>query len=167
MTFRSSGMSMLARLLRPHPLPHWSGDLALLIPRVVCGYLLTTEFGAPKFGLPWSPADNNLGFFEVAYWFPGDVAEFGGLFARFASEFAWLGAFAEGAGGVALVIGLATRPFAFLVMCTMLVAMFFQQMQAGLWNMLPALGFAWVMLYLQVLGAGRFSADHLLARRLA
>ena len=154
----------LQRLLAPVLLPHWSGDLALLVPRVVCGYLLTTQFGAPKFGLPWSPTDNNLGLFEVAFWFPNDVAAFGGVFAVFPALLAWLAAFAEGVGGVLLIAGFLTRPFAFLNVCTMLVAMFLQQYQGGLWNMLPAMGFAWVGLYLMVLGSGRFGIDHWLSR---
>ncbi len=67
---------------------------------------------------------------------------------------------------MALLLGLCVRPFAVLIACTMLVAMFFQQWRAGLWNMLPALGYTWVMLYIFVLGAGRLSLDALLARRL-
>jgi putative oxidoreductase len=155
----------LHRLLAPVSLPHWLGDVLLLAPRIVCGFLLTTQFGAPKFGLPWSPADNNLGLFEVAYWFPNDVAAYGGVFANFPATLAWLGAFTEGVGGVMLMLGLFTRPFAFLVICTMLVAMFFQQFQAGLWNMLPSMGFAWVALYLLVLGSGRFGADQWIVAR--
>jgi putative oxidoreductase len=154
----------LRRLLSPVVLPHWSQDVALLLPRVVCGYLLTSNFGAAKFGLPWSPAENNLGLFEVAFWFPGDVAKFGGAFAMFPGTFAWMGAFSEAVGGLFLVLGLCTRPFALLVLCTMLTAMFLQQMHAGMWNMLPSLGFAWVGLYLLVLGSGRFGIDHLLSR---
>ena len=154
----------LLRLLTPVVLPHWSSDVVLLVPRVVCGYLLTTQFGAPKFGLPWSPTDNNLGLFEVAFWFPDDVAAFGGVFAVFPALFAWLAAFAEGVGGVLFIVGFLTRPFAFLIVCTMLVAMFLQQYQGGLWNMLPALGFAWVSLYLLVLGSGRFSIDYWLSQ---
>jgi putative oxidoreductase len=155
----------LHRLFAPVVLPHWSSELLLLVPRIVCGFLLTTQFGAPKFGLPWSPPDNNLGLFEVAFWFPNDVAQFGGIFAAFPAFFAWMGAFAEGAGGVALILGLFTRPFALLTICTMLVAMFLQQFQGGLWNMLPSLGFAWVGLYLLVLGSGRTGLDHWIASR--
>lgn len=157
-------MSSLRALLRPVVLPHWSADLLLLIPRLVCGYLLTTEFGAPKFGLPWSPADHNLGLFQVAFWFPNDVAAFGGVFAKAPALLAWLAAFSEGVGGVALMFGLFVRPFAVLIIGTLLVAIFKQQFHAGLWNMLPATGFAWVCLYTLVLGAGRFSGDALLLR---
>ena len=88
-------MKILHRLTTPSPMPAWWQDLLLLIPRLVCGYLLTSNFGAAKFGLPWSPADNNLGFFEVAFWFPNDVAEYGGIFKMFPIFFAWMGAFSK------------------------------------------------------------------------
>lgn len=153
------------RLTRPTPLQHWSADLLVLVPRLICGYLLTVEFGAPKFGLPWSPPDNNLCLFEVAFWFPGDVRDFGGPFALAPALFAWLGAFSEGVGGIALALGLQTRLFGFLVACTMLVAVFGQQWGNGMWQMLPATGFLWVGVYSMVVGAGRFSIDHLLTAR--
>jgi putative oxidoreductase len=153
-------------VLRPLALPHWSLDLLLLIPRLVCGFLLTTQFGAPKFGLPWSPPDNNLGLFEVAFWFPNDVAAFGGVFAKAPALLAWLAAFSEAVGGVALMLGLLVRPFAVLIMSTLLVAIFKQQWNAGLWNMLPATGFTWMCLYTLIIGAGRFSGDALLGRLL-
>lgn len=152
----------LVPCLRPTSLP-LSADLVLLIPRAVCGFMLTVYFGAPKFGLPWSPPDNNLGLFEVAWWFPGDVSAFGPPFSWAPNILAWMGAFAEGVGGVALLLGLGTRLFALLVLCTMLVAIFFQQWQNGYWNMLPATGFVWYALFTMVLGAGRFSLDAILA----
>jgi len=156
----------LISLLEPVALP-LPAELLLLVPRAVCGYMLTVYFGAPKFGLPWSPPDSGLGFFEVAWWFPGDVSAFGAPFSWFPDQLAWLGAFAEGVGGVALLLGIGSRVFAVLVMCTMLVAIFCQQWQAGYWNMLPATGFVWFSLFTLVLGGGRFSLDALLARRLS
>lgn len=156
----------MKKILTPVVLPHWSADLLLFLPRLICGYLLTADFGAAKFGLPWSPSENGLGLFEVAYWFPNDVAAFGGLFKVFPAFFAWMGAFSEAVGGLFLLFGLHTRLFALLNLCTMLTAAFFQQWSNGLWNMLPALGFAWVMLYLLVLGSGRFGLDALLVRQL-
>lgn len=157
---------LLKRLIQPILLPAWWQDMLVLIPRVVCGYLLTADFGAAKFGLPWSPVDNNLGLFEVAYWFPTDVAEYGGLFAQFSAFFAWMGAFSEAVGGLFLLLGLLTRPFALLVICTMLVAIVCQQMQQGVWNTLPAAGFMWVALHNLILGSGRFGLDYVLAKKL-
>jgi putative oxidoreductase len=158
-------MKILKRLINPILMPVWWQDLLLLIPRMVCGYLLTSNFGAAKFGLPWSPVDTNLGFFEVAFWFPGDVAEYGGIFKMFPIFFAWMGAFSEAAGGIFLLLGLQTRLFSSLILCTMIVAIFMQQMGNGTWNMLPAAGFAWVSLYAVIIGSGRFGIDYLISRK--
>ncbi|TWR30946.1 DoxX family protein [Mucilaginibacter pallidiroseus] len=155
---------LLTPLTRPHLLPHWFQDLLSAIPRIVCGYLLATNFGSAKFGLPWSPADANLHFFEVAFWFPNDVAHYGGIFAMFPAFFAWIGAFSEAVGGIFLLLGLQTRLFSFLLLLTMLVAIFMQQWENGLWNMLPAMGFCWVALYTTLLGSGRFGIDYLLTK---
>lgn len=157
----------MKRIFQSIPLPNWWQDLILLLPRVVCGYLLTSDFGAAKFGMPWSPPDNNLGLFEVAFWFPNDVAAYGGIFAHFPAFFAWMGAFSEAVGGLFLLFGLLTRPFAALVACTMLVAIICQQSSEGTWNMLPAAGFLWVSLYVGVLGSGRFGLDYLIAKKLS
>ncbi len=158
-------MKTLQRLTTPVLLPAWWQDLVLLIPRLVCGYLLTSNFGAAKFGLPWSPADNNLGFFEVTFWFPNDVAAYGGIFKMFPIFFAWMGAFSEAVGGIFLLFGLQTRIFSFLILCTMLVAIFMQQMGNGAWNMLPAAGSAWVSLYALIIGSGRFGVDYLISKK--
>lgn len=157
---------MIKRIFTPIQMPFWWQDLLFAIPRIVCGYLLTSDFGAAKFGLPWSPADNNLKFFEVAFWFPNDVAEYGGVFAMFPAFFAWMGAFSEAVGGIFLLLGLFTRPFAVLIFMTMFVAVFFQQMNQGVWNMLPAMGIMWVSLFYIILGSGRFGLDYIIAKKL-
>jgi len=154
----------MKKVFTPILLPAWWQDLLIAIPRLVYGYLLTTDFGASKFGLPWSPKENNLGLFEVAFWFPNDVAEYGGLFKAFPEFFAWMGAFSEAVGGVFLLLGLFTRPFSFLIVCTMAVAIFFQQFNYGTWNMLPAMGIMWVALYTTIMGSGRFGIDYLITK---
>ena len=88
----------MRRITKPVLLPFWWQDLLLAIPRVVCGYLLTSSFGADKFGLPWSPADRNLGLFEIVFWFPEDVSNYGGIFAKFPVFFAWMAGFSEAVG---------------------------------------------------------------------
>jgi putative oxidoreductase len=158
-------MKILKQITKPILLPHWSQDLLLTIPRIVCGFLLTSSFGADKFGLPWSPADKNLGFFEVAFWFPQDVAAYGGLFALAPVFFAWMGAFSEAVGGIFLLLGFQTRIASFLITATMLVAIFMQQINNGLWNCLPAMGFLWVGLFYMILGSGRFGVDYLTNRK--
>jgi putative oxidoreductase len=154
------------KILRPILLPYWWQDVLLAIPRIVCGYLMTTSFGADKFGMPWSPADKNLGLFEVAFWFPGDVANYGGIFAQFPIFFAWMAAFSEAVGGLFLLLGFQTRIASLLIFFTMLGAIFLQQIEQGMWNTLPALGFLWVSLYTLILGSGRFGIDHLLSKKM-
>ncbi len=159
-------MKIFQRLTAPISMPTWWQDLLLILPRVVCGYLLSANFGAAKFGLPWSPAENNLGFFEVAFWFPNDVAAYGGIFKMFPAFFAWMGAFSEAVGGIFLLLGLQTRVFSFLIFCTMFVAAFIQHGGGDSWNMLPAIGFGWVALYCMILGSGRFGIDFLISKKM-
>ena len=75
-----------------------------------------------------------------------------------------MGGFSEAVGRLLLALGLLTRPAAFLVCCTMLVAIFMQQLHQWLWNMLPAMGFLWDALPALVLGSGRFGLDYLLTK---
>lgn len=156
---------MLSRLTRPMLLPYWWQDLLVCIPRVFCGFFLSFSFGAAKFGLPWSPPENNLKLFEVAFWFPNDIAELGGIFSFFPAVWAWLGAFSEGVGGLAFLLGFQTRLFSLLLMVTMFVAAFVQHAHQGLWQQLPAVGFLWVNLFTAILGGGRFSTDFLITKK--
>lgn len=151
-------------ITKPILLRRWWQDLILHFPRILCGFWLTVNFGSPKFGMPWSPPENNLKFFEVAFWFPTDVSAFGGPFALFPAFFAWMGAFSEAVGGVFWIVGFQTRANSFLIGCTMLVAALGQQYNNGLWFMLPALGIFWVSLYGMVLGSGRFGVDFLFTK---
>lgn len=158
-------MRVINQLTNPIKMPFWWQDFLFAIPRIACGFLLTSNFGAAKFGLPWSPPENNLGLFEVAFWFPNDVAAYGGIFAAAPVFFAWTAAFSEAIGGIFLLLGFQTRIASFLILCTMLVAIFIQQIQNGLWNCLPAMGFLWVGTFYLILGSGRFGVDYLLTRK--
>jgi putative oxidoreductase len=157
---------LMIRLTQPITLPNWWQDALLAIPRILCGFWLMTSFGAAKFGLPWSPADNNLNLFEVAFWFPTDVANYGGIFKMFPVFFAWMGAFSEAVGGIFLLLGLQTRLFSFLVICTMLVAIFMQQWHNGLWGMLAAIGFLWASMHTLIMGSGRFGLDYFISKKI-
>jgi putative oxidoreductase len=158
-------MKLLKKIINPIIMPFWWQDFLIVIPRIVCGFLLTSSFGADKFGLPWSPVDKNLGLFEVVFWFPQDVAQYGGIFKMFPVFFAWMGAFSEAIGGVLLLIGFQTKIASFLVMSTMLVAIFMQQINNGLWNCLAAMGFLWVAIFYMILGSGRFGLDYLISKK--
>jgi len=157
--------SLYYKMTTPVLQSNWLSEISIAIPRIICGILLSIDFGADKFGMPWTPEGQNLSLFEVAEWFPKDVAEFGGIFALAPVFFAWMGAASEAIGGFFLAIGLQTRLFSFLIACTMLVAIFCQKWDQGMWGMLPALGFLWVAVYAMVLGSGKLGVDHLLTRK--
>lgn len=142
--------------------PQLLADITFAAIRFVCGMLLALDFGASKFGMPWTDEEQNLKIFQVASWFPEDVAAFGGIFALSPVFFAWMGGFSEAVGGLLLAFGLQTRIAAFLIACTMLVAVFLQKWGQGTWGMLPAMGFLWVALYNLFLGSGRFGLDALI-----
>jgi putative oxidoreductase len=152
------------RITNPMLMPHWTQDLVLALPRIIGGFLLASSFGSDKFGMPWTPIENNLGLFEVAFWFPKDVAGYGGIFAVFPVFFAWIGAFSEAIGGIFLLLGFQTRIASFLICITMLVAIFMQQMDKGMWNCLPAMGFLWISIFYMILGSGRFGIDYLTSK---
>lgn len=155
---------IIARLLKTQPQANLFGDILLSIPRVICGLLLAFDFGSSKFGMPWS--DNDLSLFAIPDWFVEDVATFGGIFAIAPYFFAWVAAASETLGGLALVLGLKTRLASFLIIMTMLGAIFLQKWDNGLWTMLPAMSFLWVSVYTLVLGSGRFGLDYMLSKSL-
>ncbi|GAB1857105.1 hypothetical protein MHTCC0001_19410 [Flavobacteriaceae bacterium MHTCC 0001] len=64
------------KIIKPMVFKNWGINLGLAIPRCLAGLSLSFEFGAPKFGLPWSITEE-LGLFQVANWFPDDVSQFG------------------------------------------------------------------------------------------
>lgn len=156
----------LINLTRPITQKHWFADLLFAFIRIICGLLLAIDFGAGKFGMPWTDEGQNLNLFEVAAWFPEDVASYGGIFALFPIFFAWMGAFSEAVGGLLLALGIQTRIASFLIMCTMLVAIFMQKWGQGTWAMLPAMSFLWVAIYNVYFGSGRFGLDYLISKKL-
>ena len=75
----------------------------------------------------------------------------------------------EFGGGVLLLIGLFTRPVAFLLSGTMAVAYFMAHAPQGFLPIVNggelAVTYCWVFLYLSAAGGGPWSVDALLARR--
>jgi len=157
--------TILNKFNKPVVQSSWMATILLAIPRFICGALLAFSFGSDKFGMPWSPSDSEFGLFEVAAWFPEDVATFGGIFALAPVLFAWLGAASEAVGGLFLMLGYKTRTASLFIACTMLVAIFFQKWDQGVWGMLPALGFLWVALQGLVLSSGKLGLDAVKIKR--
>jgi putative oxidoreductase len=75
----------------------------------------------------------------------------------------------ESVGGLLLLLGLGTRPVAFIVSGEMAVAYFKAHAPGGFWPVLngghPAVLFCFVWLYFSAAGAGPWSIDALLRRR--
>ena len=80
----------------------------------------------------------------------------------------WIGAWMEVIGGILILIGLFTRPVAFLLAGEMAVAYWQFHAPQGTWPIVnggqPAVLFCFLFLYLAATGAGRFSVDQLVVR---
>lgn len=140
--------SLFTIIIKPVYTSHWYTDLLLALPRIIGCYFLAVNFGGSKFPCP--------------DWFVADVTKYGFPFPAF---FTWAAVLAETFGGALLVLGLFTRFAGFMVMCTMLVAIFFQKWGGEVWEMLPAMGFLWISIYAVVMGSGRFGIDHLITQK--
>jgi putative oxidoreductase len=117
----------------------------LSILRIVAAFLFM-QFGTAKmFGFP-APIMPG-----------GGTAPFGSL--------AWVASFLETFGGAFLLLGLFTRPVAFVLSGEMAVAYFIGHAPQGFWPVLnqghPAILFCFIFLYFSAAGAGPWSLDAL------
>jgi len=78
---------------------------------------------------------------------------------------AFLAAFAESFGALFLALGLLTRPAAFLIVCTMAVAIFGALSGAGFAKQEPAWLYLVPALLFLLKGAGKWSLDFLISRK--
>jgi putative oxidoreductase len=120
----------------------------LSVLRIVAAFLFI-QFGTAKlFALP------------AAVMPGGGTASFGSL--------AWFAGFLEVFGGLFLLLGLFTRPVAFLLSGEMAFAYFIGHAPQGFWPVLnqghPAILFCFLFLYLSAAGAGPWSLDALRQR---
>ena len=92
----------------------------------------------------------------------------GGATAQFPS-LAWIAGFLETVGGLLILIGLFTRPVAFVLCGQMAVAYFMQHAHRGFWPIQNAgelaVLYCFIFLYLAIAGPGPFSIDRLLRRK--
>ena len=110
-------------------------------------------------------------FFQhgAAKWFafPAAVMPGGGVAAL--GSLPWFAGVIETIGGTFLLLGLFTRPVAFILAGEMAVAYFIGHAGRGFWPTLnqgePAVFFCFTYLYFSAAGGGPWSLDALLARR--
>ncbi|MGH7531368.1 MAG: DoxX family protein [Gemmatimonadales bacterium] len=128
----------------------WAPEL-LSVLRIVAAFLFF-QFGSAK----W-------------FAFPGAIMPDGGTAA--VGSLAWVASVLEVIGGGLLLLGLFTRPVAFILSGEMAVAYFIGHAGLGFWPVLnqgfPAVFFCFFFLYLSSAGAGPWSLDAALQRRRA
>ena len=107
------------------------------------------------------------GSVKIFDWFGGVPAQFGGHPAMMSQM--WIGGVLEVYGGAAILLGLLTRPVAFILSGEMAVAYFQFHQPNGFWPVQnhgePAVLFCFIFLYLASQGGGDWSLDALLRRR--
>ncbi|WP_136065724.1 DoxX family protein [Modicisalibacter radicis] len=138
---------------------HSRGGIAALVLRVPVGLILAAHGSQKLFG--WF---GGYGLEGTGQWMASIGLEPGQLMALMAGG-------AEFFGGLALVLGLLTRPAALVVAFAMLVAIFSVHVGNGLFiannGFEYALSLFVITLALAIQGAGRFSLDGLLMARFA
>ena len=104
---------------------------------------------------------------KILDWFGGVPAEYGGHPPIWSQT--WVGVVLELYGGAAVMLGLCTRPIAFVLSGEMAVAYFQFHQPNGFWPVQnhgePAVLFCFIFLLLAAHGSGRWSIDALLRGR--
>lgn len=138
----------MSSIFEPSPSP-WTGRM-LAIFRIVAGAIFVSAGTTKVFGFPPGPPD-------VPPFDP--LTQIG------------IGALLEVVGGLAIVLGLFTRPVAFVLAGEMAVAYWQFHAPASIFptvNMgIPAVLYCFFFLYLTFAGAGAWSLDAVIARRRA
>ncbi|HMJ54551.1 MAG TPA: DoxX family protein [Polyangiaceae bacterium] len=106
------------------------------------------------------------GGMKIFDWFGGIPAEHGGH-PTFLSQ-TWIGGALEFYGGAAVLLGLFTRPVAFILSGEMAVAYFQFHQPQGLWPIQnqgqPAVLFCFIFLFFAAHGAGDWSLDAMIRK---
>ena len=84
--------------------PSLGVDILLAVPRIWAGWMLSFRIGCNKFGVPWTPSEKELGFFEVSPGFVEYIAKMD-LFAWAPLFFAWMAGFSETICSLLMALG--------------------------------------------------------------
>jgi putative oxidoreductase len=107
------------------------------------------------------------GGMKIFDWFGGIPAQFGGHPGLLSQT--WIGGVLEFYGGLLILLGLGTRPVAFILSGEMAVAYFQFHRPQGFWPIEnhgePAVLLCFIFLFFAAHGAGDWSADALIRRR--
>lgn len=105
------------------------------------------------------------GAMKLFGWFGGMP---GGGVAAFPSQI-WIGGVLEFFGGILIMLGLFTRPVAFILSGEMAVAYFQFHQPSGVWPVqnqgVPAVLYCFIYLYMAARGAGDWSLDGFIRRK--
>ena len=127
-------------------IPQWASRL-LSVLRIVVAFLMMQHGAQKLFGLPAGPTPTPTPPLMSLMGFVGVLEFFGGLL---------------------LLVGLFTRPVAFILSGLMAVAYFMAHAPGGFWPVLNkgelAVLYCFVFLYLSAAGGGPWSIDHLWRR---
>ena len=153
---RGAGSSAELRAAQEVPPPETAGwraalpGLTLLALRVISALVLFEHATARAFGFPTNPARPFTGAPE--------------MFSR-----PWFATVLELGGGALIMLGLFTRPTAFVLSGLMAFAYFIAHAPESFWPIInrgePAVLLCFVFLYLSTVGAGRYGLDTVLGRR--
>jgi putative oxidoreductase len=121
------------------------GDAALFILRVFAGLAFAIAHGLPKI------QDS-----------AGAISSARGLNFPMPEVFGWAAILSESLGGILLALGLLTRPAAFFLACTMVVAAFMIHGEHPFQKQELAFIYLTVMVLFMAIGGGRFSVDALI-----
>jgi putative oxidoreductase len=125
-------------------------DISMFLLRVVAGLLFLQSGGM-----------------KMLDWFGGIPAQFGGH--PHAMTQVWIGGMLELIGGSAVLLGLFTRPVAFILAGEMAVAYFQFHQPNGTWPIQnhgePAVLLCFIFLFFAAHGAGPWSLDRLVRRK--
>lgn len=107
------------------------------------------------------------GGMKIFDWFGGVPAQFGGH-PKFMSQI-WIGGVLEFYGGAAIILGLLTRPAAFVLSGEMAVAYFQFHQPQGMWPIQnhgePAVLLCFIFLFFSAHGPGEWSLDAIFRRK--